>query len=322
MKAILKSLQRLLPVVLVTASCVAGAQTWPARPIQVIFPYPPGSPLDAIGRLVIDRAGKQLGQPMVFENKPGANGILGQGIAARATPDGYTILLSSTSAFLLNSFLRKDLPYDPARSFVPVTPVADIPVALIVSSRIPVKNTREFVQYLKANPTKVAYGSVGNGSFNHLLMEQFKSTAGVDMLHVPYQGAGPVATELIAGRIEASVLAPRGPWTANQVNILTMMSTKRSAALPSVPAITEELPAFRPFGNWMGFFAPTGTPDAVVRRLSEAFNAVLQDPEVRARIEEQQWSVIGGSPEDFRKSIATDLETVGQAFKSANIKPE
>lgn len=322
MKTFLKSLKRLLPVVLMAASCAAGAQTWPARPIQVIFPYPPGSPLDAIGRLVIDRAGKQLGQPMVFENKPGANGILGQGIAARATPDGHTILLSSTSAFLLNSFLRKDLPYDPARSFAPITPVADIPVALIVSSRIPAKNTREFVQYLKANPTKVAYGSVGNGSFNHLLMEQFKTAAGVDMLHVPYQGAGPVANELIAGRIEASVLAPRGPWTAGQVNVLTLMSTKRSRALPNVPAITEELPSFRPFGNWMGFFAPTGTPEAVVRRLSEAFNAALQEPDVRARIEEQQWSVIGGSPEDFRRNIAADLETVGLAFKSANIKPE
>lgn len=317
-----KRLLRTTTALLMAASCMAQAQTWPTRPVQVIFPYPPGSPLDAIGRMVVERAGKQLGQPMVFENKPGANGILGQGIAARAAPDGYTILLSSTSAFLLNSFLRKDLPYDPARSFVPLTPVADIPVALIVSARVPAKNTREFVQYLKANPTKVNYGSVGNGSFNHLLMEQFKAAAGVDMLHVPYQGAGPVATELMAGRIDASVLAPRGPWTPEQVKLLAMMSTKRSPALPNVPAITEELPTFRPFGNWMGFFAPTGTPEAVVRKLSEAFNAALQQPDVRARIEEQQWSVIGGSPEDFRKSIATDLETVRQAFKSANIQPE
>ena len=322
MKSLLTNLLRTATILLLAASCVAHAQGFPTRPIQVIFPYPPGSPLDAVGRMVIEAAGKQLGQAMVFENKPGANGILGQGIAARAAPDGYTILLSSTSAFLLNSFLRKDLPYDPARSFVPVTAVADIPVGLIVSARVPAKTTREFVQYLKANPTKVNYGSVGNGSFNHLLMEQFKTAAGVDMLHVPYQGAGPVATELIAGRIDASVLAPRGPWTAGQINLLAMMSTKRSPALPNVPAITEELPAFRPFGNWMGFFAPTGTPDAVVRKLSEAFNAALQQPDVRARIEEQQWSVIGGSPEDFRKSIASDLETVGQAFKSANIKPE
>lgn len=322
MKSLTKQLQSLLLLLMLAATCAANAQTYPSRPIQVIFPYPPGSPLDAIGRMVIERAGKQLGQPMVFENKPGANGILGQGIAARAAPDGYTILLSSTSAFLLNSFLRKDLPYDSQRSFVPITQVADIPVALIVSSRIPARNTRELVQYLKANPGKVNYGSVGNGSFNHLLMEQFKTTAGVDMLHVPYQGAGPVATELIAGRIDASVLAPRGPWTAGQINILAMMSTKRSPALPQVPAITEELPAFRPFGNWMGFFAPAGTPETIVRKLSEAFLTTLQQPDVRARIEEQQWGVIGGSPEEFRKTIASDLETVGEAFKSANIKPE
>lgn len=322
MKSLPKHLQAILLLLLLAASCLTHAQAYPTRPIQVIFPYPPGSPLDAIGRLVIERAGKLLGQPMVFENKPGANGILGQGIAARATPDGYTLLLSSTSAFLLNNFLRKDLPYDSERSFMPITPVADIPVALIVSARIPARNTREFVQYLKANPTKVNYGSVGNGSFNHLLMEQFKTAAGVDMLHVPYQGAGPVATELIAGRIDASVLAPRGPWTAAQVNILAMISARRSPALPQVPAITEELPAFRPFGNWMGFFAPAGTPEPIVRKLSEAFLATLQQPDVRARIEEQQWSVIGGSPEEFRRSIASDLETVGHAFKSANIKPE
>ncbi|MES2280985.1 MAG: tripartite tricarboxylate transporter substrate binding protein [Pseudomonadota bacterium] len=322
MTSILTLLRRALPTLLLAASCATQAQNFPVRPVHVVFPYPAGSPLDAIGRMVIDRAGKNLGQPMVFENKPGANGILGQGIAARAAPDGYTVLLSSTSAFLLNSFLRKDLPYDAERSFVPITAVADIPVALIVSSRLPVNNTREFVQYLKANPTRVNYGSVGNGSFNHLLMEQFKAAAGVDMLHVPYQGAGPVATELLAGRIDAAVLAPLGPWTPNQVKLLAMMSTKRSAALPKVPAITEEFPSFRPFGNWMGFFAPTGTPEPVVRRLSEAFNAALKEPDVRAKIEEQQWSVIGGSPEEFRKTITSDIATVGAAFKSANIKPE
>lgn len=322
MTSLLTWLRRALPALALAASCLAQAQSFPTRPIQVIFPYPPGSPLDAIGRLVIDRASKNLGQPMVFDNKPGANGILGQTQAARATPDGHSILLTSTSAFLLNTFLRKDLGYDPERSFVPITPVADIPVALIVSSRVPVKNTREFVQYLKANPSKVNYGSVGNGSFNHLLMEQFKGAAGVDMLHVPYQGAGAVANELLAGRIDASVLAPLGPWTPEQIRLLAMMSTKRSAALPNVPAITEELPGFRPFGNWMGFFAPAGTPEPVVRRLAEAFNFALQQPDVRARIEEQQWSVIGGSPEDFRKSIASDLSTVAAAFKSANIKPE
>ncbi|MGD9941756.1 MAG: Bug family tripartite tricarboxylate transporter substrate binding protein [Burkholderiaceae bacterium] len=309
-------------LLLLAASCVVHAQSYPTRPVRVVFPYPPGSPLDAIGRMIIERAGKSLGQPMVFENKPGANGILGQTLASRAAPDGYTILLSSTSAFLLNSFVRKDLQYHPVRSFTPITAVADIPVLLIVSSRVPAGNTREFVQYLKANPTKVNYGSVGNGSFNHVLMEQFKTAAGVEMLHVPYQGAGAVATELLAGRIDASVLGPLGPWTPDQVKLLTLMSTRRSPVLPNVPAITEELPSFRPFGNWMGFFAPTGTPEPIVRKLSEAFNAVLQQPDVRAKIEEQKWSVIGGSPDDFRKAIASDLETVGEAFKSANIKPE
>lgn len=322
MISISRLLRRALPAMMLVATCVAQAQNYPTRPVHVVFPYPPGSPLDAIGRIVVDRASKTLGQPVVFENKPGANGILGQTQVARAAPDGYTILLSSTSAFLLNSFLRKDLAYDPQRSFMPITAVADIPVALMVSARVPARNTREFVQYLKANPGKVTYGSVGNGSFIHLFMEQFKTTAGVDMLHVPYQGAAAVATEMLAGRIDASVLAPRGPWTPGQVQFLGTMSNKRSPALPNVPAITEDYPSFHPFGNWMGFFAPAGTPEPVVRRLSEAFAAALQQPDVRARIEEQQWSVIGGSPEDFRKNIASDMDNIAAAVKSANIKPE
>lgn len=315
-------LRRAVPVLLMAGSCLAQAQTFPTRPVHVVFPYPPGSPLDVIGRIVVDRASKKLGQPVVFENKPGANGILGQTQVARAPADGYTVLLSSTSAFMLNSFLRKDLTYDPERSFVPITAVADIPVALIVSARIPAKTTKEFVQHMKANPGKTTYGSVGNGSFIHLFMEQFKATAGVDMLHVPFQGAAAVATEMLAGRIDASVLAPLGPWTQDQVRLLATMASKRSPALPNVPAITEDYPSFRPFGNWMGFFAPAGTPEPVVRRLSEAFTTALQQPDVRARIEEQQWSVIGGSPEDFRKSIAADMITIGAAVKSANIKAD
>lgn len=324
-KRVLALVRGALPALLLTASFLAHGETYPTRPVHVVFPYPPGSPIDAVGRLIVDRAGKLLGQPMVFENKGGANGIIGTTQAARAAPDGYTIHMTTTSAFMLNSSLRKDLPYDPMRSFTPIAAVADIPVALVVSSRVPAKSTREFVQHLKANPGKVNYGSVGNGSFNHILMEQFKAAAGVDMLHVPYQGAGALANELLAGRVEASVLgvaSVMGQWKAGQVNVLSMMTTRRSPTQPDVPAITEEFPNFQPFTNWMGFLAPANTPQAVVQRLNEVFNTVLQQPDVRRKIEEQRWSVIGGTPEDFRKTIASDLKTIGAAVNSAGIKPE
>lgn len=310
---------------LLAAPALAQAQAYPARPVHVVFPYPAGSPIDAVGRLISERTSRILGQPFVFENYPGANGILGTGRAARATPDGYTIHLTTTSAFLLNSFLRKDLPYDPIKHFVPIVAVADIPVALMVSTKVPANNTKELVQYLKRNPGKLNYASVGNGSFNHLLAEQFKAAAGVDMLHVPYQGAGPIATELLAGRVDATVLSVGsvlGQWKAGQVKVLSFMTPKRSPTQPEVPAITEEFPGFRPFGNWLGFFAPAGTPDAIVKKLNEAMGTVLAQPDVRKKIEEQQWSVVGGTPEEFRASLAADMPTIEAAFKVAGVKAE
>ncbi|CAN5740494.1 tripartite tricarboxylate transporter substrate binding protein [soil metagenome] len=310
---------------LVTAALPAMAQTFPNKPVHVIFPYPPGSDLDAVGRLISDRTAQILGQPFVFENRPGANGILGTGVAARAAPDGYTILLTTTSAFLLNSFIRKDLPYDPLKSFTPIAAVADIPVALMVRSSLPVKTTREFVQYLKENPGKLNYASVGNGSFNHLLAEQFKVAANVDMVHVPYQGAGLIANELIAGRIEATVLgigSVMGQWKAGQVRVLSFMSTQRSSTQPDIPAISEDLPGFRPFSNWIGFVAPAGTPDAVVSKLSEALRTVLGQADVRQRIADQQWGVMASTPAEFRASIQADLPVIEAAFKVTGIKPE
>lgn len=325
MKHIVKRLLVTVPVLMLATAGLAQTDAYPSKPIHVAFPYPPGSPLDAVGRLIIERAGKILGQPMVFENRPGANGIIGTTYAARATPDGYVIHMTSTSAFSLNSFARKDLTYDPEKSFAPIIAVAEIPVALVVTSRIPGNSTRDFVQYVKANPGKVNYGSVGNASFNHLLMAQLNAAAGTDMLHVPYQGAAQVANELIAGRLDATVLSVSsvaGQWKAGQVKVLSIMSTRRSPTQPDVPAIAEEFPGFQPFTNWLGFLAPAGTPAPIIKKLNDAFNTVLQQVDIRQKIEEQQWSVIGGSADQFSKTIATDMKIIANAVKSAGIKPE
>ncbi len=326
MRAIYHLLTRALGVLLSIASPLAAAtDAYPSKPIRVIYPYPGGSALDTVGRLISERAGKILGQPLIFDSKPGANGIIGTTQAARMAPDGYGIHLTSTSAFLLNNYLHKDLPYDPLKSFVPITAVADLPVALMVRSSLPVNNTREFVAYLKRNPGKLIYGSIGNGSFNHLLGEQFKVAAGVDMLHVPYKGAGAVSLELLAGRVDASILSigsVLGHWQSGQIKVLAFMTPQRHPLHPNVPTITEDFPTFRPFGSWMGFVAPAGTPAPVIDKLSETFRAVLQQPDVRAKIEEQHWSVIGGTAEGFGRMLREDNAIVREAAGIAGVKPE
>ncbi len=321
--------------VLLTALALVGASSsalvhaqpapYPNKPIRVIFPYPPGSNLDAVGRSISDRLGKELGQPVIFDNRPGANGILGTSVAARAAPDGYTLELTTTSAFLLNSYLRKDLPYDPLKSFTPVVAFADIPVALMVSSRVPANTFTEFLAYARKNPGKLNYGSVGNGSFNHLYTEQFKQVAQVDMLHVPYQGAGPLAIELMAGRVEASVLgigSVLDQWKSGQMKALVFMSPKRIPGHPDIPAITEEFPKVALFSNWIGFVAPAGTPPAIVNRLNAAISAVVRTPEMRKLIEQQQWLVLDGSAQEFQSLIERDIPAIESAVKAAGVKPE
>ncbi|GAB2491244.1 tripartite tricarboxylate transporter substrate binding protein [Comamonas humi] len=302
----------------------AQESAYPDKPIHVVFPYPAGSALEVVGRLVSERASRLLGQPIVFENKAGANGILGTAQVARAKPDGYTLGLTTTSALLLNSLQRKDLPYDPVRSFTPVIAVADIPVGLIVSSRLPVTNISALVEHLKKQPGQ-PYASVGIGSFNHLLMEQFKTVTGVDMLHVPYQGAAPIIPELLSGRVDVTVLSVGsvlGQWKSGQVRVLAFMSDKRLPSQPDVPTMSELFPAFRPFGNWMGLVAPAGTPELVVRKLNAVFAQVLEMPEVRKRIEEEQWRVMGGSAQDLGRMISNDRPMVEAAVKAAGLKPE
>jgi tripartite-type tricarboxylate transporter receptor subunit TctC len=301
----------------------AQADVYPDRPLRVIFPYPAGSALDVVGRLVVDRASRTLGQPIVFENRGGANGILGSTAAAKAAADGYTIYLGTTSALMLNGFLRKDLPYD-VKAFRPVIALAELPVGLMVSSRIPAATLGDFISYAKAKPGQ-PYASVGIGSFNHLLMEQFKAAAGIDLLHVPYQGAAPVVSELLGGRVDVTVLSVGSVLSqvqAGQVKVLTFMTKKRLPTLAQVPAVTELYPSFKPFDNWMGILVPAKTPDHIVNKLNTVFAQALQQPDVRRKIEEEQWRVLGGSPADLATMIESDMPVIAASFKAAGVKPE
>jgi tripartite-type tricarboxylate transporter receptor subunit TctC len=306
------------------APACAQADAYPDRPIRVIFPYPAGSAPDVVGRLVVEKASRILGQPMVFDNRPGANGILASTAAARASADGYTIYLTTTSALLINQFLRKDLSYDPVKSFKPIIAVAELPVGLMISSRIPASNLGEFISYAKGKPGE-PYASIGIGSFNHLLMEQFRTVAGLDMLHVPYQGAAPVISELMGGRVNVTVLSVGsvlGQMKAGQVKVLAFMTKKRLPSHPDVPTVSEVFPSFRPFDNWMGFLAPAQTPDHVVQKLNAAFKQALQHPDVRKKIDEEHWRVLGGNPADLAELIEKDPPAIAAAVKAAGVKPE
>ena len=302
----------------------AQPETYPDKPIRVIFPYPAGSAPDVVGRLIVDRASRILGQPMVFDNRPGANGILATTAAARAPADGYTIHLTTTSALSLNKFLRKDLPYDPEKGFRPIIALAELPVGLVISSRVPAANLREFIAYAKSQPGQ-PYASIGIGSFNHLLMEQFKSVSGVDLLHVPYQGAAPVVNEMMAGRVNVTVLSVGSVLSqmkAGQVKVLAFMTKKRVPSQPEVPTVSELFPSFKPFDNWMGFVAPAQTPDPIVQKLNAAFRQVLQQPDVRKKIEEEHWRVLGGSPAELAEIMEADWPAIAAVVKTAGVKPE
>ena len=187
------------------APAFARDDAYPSRPIHVVFPYPPGSPLDALGRVIAEYMARTLGQPVVFDNKPGANGIIGQTQVARATPDGYTLLLTSTSAFLLNSVVRKDLAYDPERSFSSITLLAKSPIFLIVHPSVPAKNVQEFIAYAKANPDKLSFATTGHGSSFHLATEQFTQHTGIKMVHVPYKGMGAAVVDLLSGNVQVAL---------------------------------------------------------------------------------------------------------------------
>lgn len=309
----------------VAGQAVASDAAYPNKPIRVVFPYPAGSPMDALGRLISERASKILGQPLIYENKPGANAILGATFVSRAAPDGYTVHFTTTSGLMLNSFVRKDLPYDPVTSFTPVTAIADLPIALMVSSTVPANNLDEFVQYAKANPGKLNYASTGNGSFNHILMEQVKEVAGVDLVHVPYQGAAPIVTEIMGNRLDATALSlgsVLSQWKGGQIKVLAFMSEGRYAIQPDIPAIAESFPDFKPFQNWFGIVVPGGTPDPVVNKLSDTFRQVLKDADIIERIEAQQWAVIGNSPEEFKTQIQSDIARIQAAVKVAKIEQQ
>jgi tripartite-type tricarboxylate transporter receptor subunit TctC len=302
----------------------ALAQTWPSKPITMVVPFPPG-PLDIVTRWVVPKLADALGQPVVVDHRAGANGMVGSSAVSRAAPDGHTLLAATVGTHVTSVHLSKNLPYDPVSDFSPIVAAVEPVTCLVVHTSLPVHSVEELVAYAKARPGELSYGTSGVGSMFHLLGELFNQTAGVKLQQVPYRGVGPAMQDVLAGHIPitfTSVSTALPNRDQGRIRILAVLEPTRYPGLPDVPSITEILPAFRKPSGWFGFFGPPGLPPDIVTRLNAEIIRALESPDVRPKIEDNGYAVIGGTPEEFRALIRDGIARFGTIIKAAGIEPQ
>jgi tripartite-type tricarboxylate transporter receptor subunit TctC len=301
----------------------AAALEYPNRPVRLVVGFPPGGPTDIYGRLIGQWLSQRLGQPFVVENRPGAGSTIGVDEVAHSAPDGYTLLLVSTSAAISASFYP-NLGYNLVRDIAPVCGVTLVPMVMVVHPSVPAKTVPEFITYAKANPGKIVMASVGNGTTPQLAGELFKMMASVDLLHVPYRGSAPALTDLLSGRAQVMFEAMSTLVEyirSDKLRALAVTPAARSQIFPDLPSIGEFLPGYEA-SVWFGVAAPKKTPPEIVERLNAEINAGLIDPAFRARITDLGGIVLSGPPAEFEKHFVGDTEKWAKVIKAANIKPE
>jgi tripartite-type tricarboxylate transporter receptor subunit TctC len=306
-----------------TVARIAWAQVYPSRPVSLVAGYAPGGGADITARLIGQWLSERLGQQFVIENRPGANSNIATEAVVRAPADGYTLLLV-TGANATNATMYDKLNFSFIRDIAPVASVMRCPFVMVVNPSVPAKSVPEFIAYAKANPRKLNMASPGTGSGVHIAGELFKMMAGVDMVHVPYRGAGPSLTDLIGGQVQVtfeSMLAAIGYIRAGTLRALAVTTTRRSEALPDIPTVAEFVPGYE-VSAWYGVGAPRATPAGIVEKLNKEINAGLADPKIKARLADLGGTPLVGSPADFGKLIADETEKWAKVVKFANIKPE
>ena len=301
------------------------AQGYPSKPIRWIVTYPPGGPTDFVARAIGAKMSAAWGQQVVIDNRPGAAGIIGTELAARAVPDGYTLLFGTSAGLTINPALVSKLPYDPVRDFAPVSLLVINPQILVVNSGVPVNSVKELIAYAKSKPGQLNYASVGQGSPNQLGMELLKALAGIDMVHVPYKGTGPALTDLLGGQVQLmfnSMPLVLPLVKSGKLNGLAVGSRQRSPAAPAIPTVAEAgVPGFENV-TWYGLFAPVKTPAEVVTKLNAQVVQILSDPEMARRLASQGAEPRSTTPDELARFMRVEFERWKKVIKAAGIKLE
>jgi tripartite-type tricarboxylate transporter receptor subunit TctC len=312
-----------LAALLAVLTPCAQADVYPSRPIRSIMTVAGGA--DIIARLVAQGLTGALGQPVVVETLSGAGGAIGAEAVARAAPDGYTIMLTSASALVMNRFLAKSARLDPLKDFSPITKAFETIAVVVASPSLPAGSMRELIEYAKRNPGRLSYGTSGIGTTHHLSGESIRLLTGIDWVHVPYKGGPPVLTDLVGGEIQVgfSILATAAPFIASgKVKVLAVNGAKRYHVIPDVPTLSEQLPGYEPPSTWGGYFGPAGMSPAIVTRLHDEIVRVLDSPAVRAKAEDIGFPIATSTPEELNATIRRDVEYTAKIVKAIGIKPE
>ena len=300
----------------------AHAQGWPTKqPIKFIVVYPPGGASDVTARILAAKMTESLGQTVIVENKPGANGIIATDYVAKAAPDGYTILMANLGPNAINPVVYKKLPYDGIKDFAPITLTTIVPQILVATPSLPVKNAAELIAYSKANPGKVTFASAGNGASNHLSGELFNAMGGIKMMHVPYKGDAPSIVDLLSGTVHVALptsVAVMGQVKQGKVKPLAVTAKNRLASLPDVPTVAETLPGFEAV-SWGGVMAPAGTPKEIINKLNAEINRILKMPDVAEKLEALGAIIVGSTPEEFAAYLKAEIDKWGKVARDNNV---
>ena len=321
----MKKIAAALSLAISAVTGFAADTDYPTKPISIVVAYAPGGQGDVFARLVSEKLSTVYKQPVVVDNKPGVSGTVGTRVAAKSKNDGYTLLLGQTGEITVNRLLIKDMGYDPMKELVPVVLIGNAPLVMLAPADAPYNTVNEFIQMARAKPGEFSYGSVGAGTPGHLSAVALGLGAKLNMVHIPYKGVGPLLSDLMAGRLQAffsSASAAMPQIKGGKLKALGVTTPQRMSSLPQVPTIAEAgLPGFS-YTLWGGLFAPFGTPNAVIESLNREVNAVLAQPDIRARLEADNVAVPKNTPAEFAEYVKVEAVKFEKLIKDANIKPE
>ena len=309
------------------ALAAAGAQAadFPTKPIRLVVGFAPGGASDIVARLLQPELQKRLGQPIVIDNRPGANGNIANDVVARAEPDGHTLLLGNPGPLVFNPFLYRQVPVDPAKAFAPVSQLTESPMVIVVPAQSPLRSMADLIATAKKKPGGLSYGSAGNGSSMHLAGATLQVRTGAPLVHVPYKGSGPAITDLLSGRLDfmPDSRSTTMPFIRDgRLRALAVTGDRRVSDLPDVPTVAEAgVPGFK-VTTWLGVVAPAGTPASAIKRLQQAFADVLKEPAIQARFDELGTYTVGSTPEDFTRALDTERKEARQLVQQTGMSIE